>query len=115
MSDSDTMRTPGPLRAPFPGGVPPRPVAGTIRPTGGPAAGPVRAGLPPPLRPNDSRVNVLMASGAQPRPVGPPQIRNATPSQINNLGPMSPPSQGGARAEEGDNDSGVDESTQEKK
>uniref|UniRef100_A0A1A9Z7B7 Microtubule-associated protein n=1 Tax=Glossina pallidipes TaxID=7398 RepID=A0A1A9Z7B7_GLOPL len=152
MSDSDTMRTPGPLRAPYPGGVPPRPVAATIRPTGSPATGPVRAGLPPPLRPTDSRVNVLMASGAQPRPAGPPQIRNATPPQINNLGPMSPTGQGGARAEstfswppsvsgqptqnrpqnvypgnqqarppyarpsgiEGDNDSGVDESTQEK-
>uniref|UniRef100_A0A1A9VJ32 Microtubule-associated protein n=1 Tax=Glossina austeni TaxID=7395 RepID=A0A1A9VJ32_GLOAU len=99
MSDSDTMRTPGPLRAPFPGGVPPRPMAGSIRPTGSPATGPVRAGLPPSLRPTDSRVNVLMASGAQPRPVGPPQIRNATPPQINNLGPMSPTGQGGARAE----------------
>uniref|UniRef100_A0A1A9WBZ1 Uncharacterized protein n=1 Tax=Glossina brevipalpis TaxID=37001 RepID=A0A1A9WBZ1_9MUSC len=92
MSDSDTMRTTGPIRPTFPGGVPPRTVVGPTRPIGSPATVPVRSGQPPPLRPTDSRVNVLMGSGAPPaRPVGSPQIRNATP--------MSPTGQGGPRAE----------------
>lgn len=93
------MRSSGPPRPPFPGGMPPRPMGAPGPRPGGPPmpTGPgVRPGGPPPLRSMDSRGNLLMGPGAPgPRPGGPPQNPQIRPPSSS--GPQSPTGQGAPR------------------